>query len=109
MEVCLLVGVKQLLSKENLLFNFEMIYNEYRDFTSRVSSFGRTNGSLHFVKPVALKAFERLLELELIKYADGSKSMSKEYRMMKSMMTREGIFEAIVDYGVDIPESVLKW
>lgn len=86
-----------------------MIYDEYRNFTSRISTFGRSGGSLYFVKPVALKAFERLLELELIKYVDGSRTGSKEYRMSKSMLTREAIFEAIIDYGIDIPESVLKW
>lgn len=110
LEVCLLASVKQQLAKENHTFNFEMIYDEYRNFTSRISTFGRhTGGSLYFVKPVALKAFERLLELELLKYVDGSKTGAKEYRMIKSKMGREEIFAAIVDYGVGIPEPVLKW
>ena len=109
LEVCMLASVKQQLSKERLNFNFEMVYDEYRDFTSRLSTFGRSGGSLHFSKAVALKAYERLLDLELIKYSEGSKAGFKQYRMARSLMTREAIFDAIVDYGIDIPESVMKW
>ena len=56
------------------------------------------------------KAFERLLELELVKYLDGHPGKgTKEHRMMKSMMTRDEIQEAVMEFARDLPDAVMKW
>ena len=54
LEVCLLISVKNLLDNSLDGFNFEMVYDKYREFTQRVATFGRATG-VFFVKPVAHK------------------------------------------------------
>ena len=54
LEVCLLVGVKHRLDLQEEQFNFEMVYDNYREFTQRMSTWGRSV-NLFYIKPVAHK------------------------------------------------------
>jgi origin recognition complex subunit 4 len=56
--VCLVVAIGQLLSNQMATFNFEMVYDEYREFLQKQMRMGRGMGQLHFAKPVALKVFK---------------------------------------------------
>lgn len=50
------------------------------------------------------------MDLELIRPVDGVASkVTREHRMTRSLMTREEIQDAILDYGQDLPDSVMKW
>ncbi|KAJ3300202.1 origin recognition complex subunit 4 [Borealophlyctis nickersoniae] len=54
-RICLLVAIKQHVARQVESFNFEMVYDEYREFFQRVSIADRESKDLLFVKPVALK------------------------------------------------------
>lgn len=111
-------------------FNFEMVYDEYREFIQRVNTFGRGAGNLWFVKGVAMKvryeslfrnlsllitlawfiqAFERLLSLELAKPVDGvGAKCPKEYRMVRLVIGLKEIEEGVRAYE-GCPEAVVRW
>lgn len=51
LELCLIVAMKRLIEKEHTVFNFEMTYEEYKEFASK-----DINQLVEFYsKPVALK------------------------------------------------------
>jgi hypothetical protein len=51
LELCLVVAVKRLIEKDCITFNFEMVYEEYKEFASKSA-----NQLVEFYsKPVALK------------------------------------------------------
>ncbi|PVV04548.1 hypothetical protein BB560_000952 [Smittium megazygosporum] len=68
LEFYLLIAMKSLLSTGHLVFNFEMVYSEYKSIANRYmvsSSF--SGGSIRmYSKQNALKAFEYLSQIELI-------------------------------------------
>lgn len=108
LELCLLVSVKIMLQNQVAQFNFEMAYDEYQSFIKRVASMGKA-GQLFYTKPVALKAFETLLELGLLKFAGGAGSKCpKEHRMVRSMLSRDQIIDSIKAYD-NCPEVLSKW
>src|SRR5262245_56096040 len=70
-------------SPSNQTVNFEMVYDEYKAFMSSAIAHGG-GGLKLYRKPVALKAFEQLLELELVRAVDSNATKSpKEYRMVR--------------------------
>ncbi len=54
LEICLLVAIQKCLHKNFEQLNFEMVYDEYRAFTQRMSTYGR-GVNLFFVKSIAQK------------------------------------------------------
>ncbi|KAI8923116.1 origin recognition complex subunit 4 C-terminus-domain-containing protein [Entophlyctis helioformis] len=146
LELCLLVAVQCLLQRQVTAFNFEMVFDEYREFAQRVSQSGRmgavvgtpksgsrsasgsslsnAGGSIFFVKRVALKAFETLVELGMVRACDGGGSITassisslmpslrsgpKEYRMVQSLVSRAQIRQAIKEYSGPCPDALVKW
>ncbi|KAL7753898.1 origin recognition complex subunit 4 [Sorochytrium milnesiophthora] len=103
LEVSLVLACKTLLDSCVPQFNFEMMYDEYKEFLERT---GRQAGLERYKKAVALKAYEHLLACELLKPADSSAKGPKEYRMVKLLMTVEQIKGAV--QGMTTVPSVLK-
>ncbi|CAG8508378.1 6126_t:CDS:2 [Paraglomus brasilianum] len=98
--------IKHLLSRSYSTFNFSMVYDEYKEFTFSEAVKGV---GMHAYKwPVALKAFEHLIQMELVKPVEGGLKCSKEYKMMRLMMEPVEIREVIEGFD-DVPTSVKRW
>ncbi|KAI8913402.1 origin recognition complex subunit 4 C-terminus-domain-containing protein, partial [Gorgonomyces haynaldii] len=109
LQLMLLIATKDVLQRQLEVFNFEMIYDTYREFCRRTANMGR-GSALLFVKPVVFKAFEQMVEAGFYKYCTGiSAQCPKEYRMVKSILTRQDIAHSINKYRHPCPENILKW
>uniref|UniRef100_A0A674BP51 Origin recognition complex subunit 4 n=1 Tax=Salmo trutta TaxID=8032 RepID=A0A674BP51_SALTR len=105
LELCLIIAMKHLNDiYEGEPFNFQMVHNEFKKFLQRKSH------SIHnFDKPVVIKAFEHLQQLELIKSMDSSTAkIQKEYQLVKLMLDHSQIMEALQKYP-QCPTDVKQW
>jgi hypothetical protein len=87
-------------------YTFEMVYEEYKDFYRSMES--RT---LLYVKPIVLKAFENLCDMELVQPVEStaaSNKISKEYRMVCSGVSVKQM-EQIIKDSPDCPSTLQKW
>ncbi|KAI8921952.1 origin recognition complex subunit 4 C-terminus-domain-containing protein [Powellomyces hirtus] len=109
LELILLVAMLQHERRQVDKYNFEMVYDEYREFIKRVGALGRGSGSLLYVKGVALKAFERLMALELCRGTEGvGVRCPKEYRMVKLVVGQADIVEGVRAFE-GCPDAVTRW
>ncbi|KAJ3155524.1 origin recognition complex subunit 4 [Geranomyces variabilis] len=114
LELMLLIAMEQHETQRQVdVYNFEMVYDEYREFIQRVGSLGRGATNLFYVKGVAMKAFERLGSLELWRVEGGGATGvgnrgPKEYRMVRMAVGRREV-EAGVRAFKDAPKQVVKW
>ncbi|KAJ2743658.1 origin recognition complex subunit 4 [Coemansia sp. BCRC 34301] len=130
LELCLIISMKSLVQGGSSKYNFEMVYNEYKTFMSRHLLVVATGGAMKvYKKPVALKAFETLVELEIVRpvatsmAADGGGSYGrndllagsaqaarapKEYRMVQLMIEPGQVVELVLD-RVDVPVVIRRW
>ncbi|KAM6945530.1 origin recognition complex subunit 4 isoform 2-T2 [Aplochiton taeniatus] len=105
LELCLIIAMKHLNDiYDGGPFNFHMVHNEFKKFLQRKSH------SIHnFEKPVVIKAFEHLHELELIRSVEGSTAkIQREYQLMKLMLDHTQIMEALQKYP-QCPTDVKQW
>ncbi|XP_066519410.1 origin recognition complex subunit 4 isoform X2 [Hoplias malabaricus] len=105
LELCLIIAMKHLNDiYEGEPFNFQMVHNEYKKFIQRKSQ------SVHnFEKPVVIKAFEHLLQLELIQPVDaGVCKVQREYQLMRLMLDHTQVMEALQRYP-QCPTDVRQW
>ncbi|KAM4627040.1 origin recognition complex subunit 4 isoform 2-T3 [Discoglossus pictus] len=105
LELCLIIAMKHLLDiYEGEPFNFQMVHNEFQKFIQR-----KAHSIYNFEKPVVMKAFEHLNQLELIKPMEGlSVRTQKEYRLMKLLLDNTQISEALQKYP-NCPTDVKQW
>ncbi|KAG8432303.1 hypothetical protein GDO86_016807 [Hymenochirus boettgeri] len=105
LELCLIISMKHLLDiYEGEPFNFQMVHNEFQKFIQR-----KAHSLYNFEKPVVLKAFEHLHQLELIKPMEGlTLRTQKEYRLMKLLLDSSQIIEALQKYP-NCPTDVKQW
>ncbi|KAF9322764.1 origin recognition complex subunit 4, partial [Podila minutissima] len=118
LELSLLIAIKHLVERETITFNFEMVYDEYKEFMDmavvRGSSTHTLGGSSESVslrlykKGVALKAFEHLVEAELLRPTDTVGKGPKEYRMMRVMLDSSQISDVVLKHR-DCPTVVARW
>ncbi|XP_075037025.1 origin recognition complex subunit 4 [Mixophyes fleayi] len=105
LEMCLIIAMKHL--QDTYIgepFNFQMVHNEFQKFIQR-----KAHSIYNFEKPVVLKAFEHLHQLELIKPMEGlSVRTQKEYRLMKLLLDNVQISEALQKYP-NCPTDVRQW
>ncbi|XP_006636292.2 origin recognition complex subunit 4 isoform X1 [Lepisosteus oculatus] len=105
LELCLIIAMKHLSDiYDGEPYNFQMVHNEFKKFLQRKSH------SIHnFEKPVVMKAFEHLHQLELIKAVDGpSVKTQKEYQLVRLMLDNGQIMEALQKYP-QCPTDVKQW
>ncbi|KAK1798857.1 hypothetical protein P4O66_007139 [Electrophorus voltai] len=105
LELCLIIAMKHLNDTyEGEPFNFQMVHNEFKKFIQRKSH------SIHnFEQPVVLKAFEHLLQLELIRPVDaGVCKVQREYQLMCLMLDQTQVMEALQRYP-QCPTDVKQW
>ncbi|KAJ1752770.1 origin recognition complex subunit 4 [Coemansia sp. RSA 1821] len=126
LELCLIIAMKSLVQVGSTKYNFEMVYDEYKTFMSRHMMAVAAGGAMKiYKKPVALKAFETLIELEIVRpftteggaafgrndllagTAAGNR-VPKEYRMVQLMLEPGQVMELAADRP-DIPAVIRRW
>ncbi|KAE8581260.1 hypothetical protein XENTR_v10024720 [Xenopus tropicalis] len=105
LELCLIIAMKHLQDiYDGEPFNFQMVHNEFQKFIQR-----KAHSVYNFEKPVVMKAFEHLHQLELIKPMEGlSMRTQKEYRLMKLLLDNTQVIEALQKYP-NCPTDVKQW
>nr|CAB3264577.1 origin recognition complex subunit 4 [Phallusia mammillata] len=108
LELCLIIAMSHLTNiYEGEPFNFQMVYNEFLKFSQKKSHILQ-----NYTKPVVLKAFEHLIELELLKTKDHfmthSGKLQKEYRPMILLVDHSQLREAVAKYP-GCPTDVKQW
>ncbi|NWI69970.1 ORC4 protein, partial [Todus mexicanus] len=105
LEICLVIAMKHLNDVyEGEPFNFQMVYNEFQKFVQR-----KAHCMHNFEKPVVMKAFEHLLQLELVKPLERpSARAQKEYLLMKLLLDNNQIMDALQAYP-NCPTDVKQW
>ncbi|KAI8326085.1 origin recognition complex, subunit 4 [Martensiomyces pterosporus] len=137
LELCLIISMKSLVQGGSSKYNFEMVYNEYKTFMSRHMMAVAAGGAMKvYKKSIALKAFETLVELEIVRPAAISVSSAaaesgggaasangrndllagsaqsarapKEYRMVQLMLEPGQVVELLAD-RTDVPAVIRRW
>ncbi|KAI9501016.1 origin recognition complex subunit 4 C-terminus-domain-containing protein [Coemansia spiralis] len=133
LELCLIISMKSLVQGGSSKYNFEMVYNEYKTFMSRHLMAAATGGTMKvYKKPIALKAFEALVELEVVRPVTTAVSAEsnasggafsrndmlagstqgarapKEYRMVQIMLEPGQIVELMAN-RIDVPMVIRRW
>ncbi|KAJ2771144.1 origin recognition complex subunit 4, partial [Coemansia nantahalensis] len=134
LELCLIVAMQSLVRAGSGKYNFEMVYNEYKTFMSRHMVAVAAGGAMKiYKKPVALKAFETLVELEIVRPILASATtegaaggggthgrndllagtpagtrVSKEYRMVQLMLEPGQVTDLLAE-RVDVPVVIRRW
>ncbi|NXC20950.1 ORC4 protein, partial [Corythaeola cristata] len=105
LEICLIIAMKHLNDVyEGEPFNFQMVYNEFQKFIQR-----KAHCMYNFEKPVVMKAFEHLLQLELVKPIERpSVRVQREYLLMKLLLDNNQIMDALQVYP-NCPTDVKQW
>ncbi|XP_065269423.1 origin recognition complex subunit 4 [Emys orbicularis] len=105
LEICLIIAMKHLNDVyEGEPFNFQMVYNEFQKFIQR-----KAHSMYNFEKPVVMKAFEHLIQLELIKPIEGLPVRAqREYLLMKLLLDNNQIMDALQVYP-NCPTDVKQW
>lgn len=100
LELSLLIAMKRLKQQDTPQFNFEMIFDVYHEFASL--------HNLMFKKTVVFKAFENLVEMELVQFVDGFGKCPVEFRMARLYLLPEQVTEAVLKAGT-LPFVVRRW
>ncbi|XP_070435770.1 origin recognition complex subunit 4 isoform X4 [Equus przewalskii] len=105
LEICLIIAMKHLNDiYEEEPFNFQMVYNEFQKFVQR-----KAHSVYNFEKPVVMKAFEHLQQLELIRPMERtSVNAQREYQLMKLLLDSTQIMNALQKYP-NCPTDVRQW
>ncbi|NXX24778.1 ORC4 protein, partial [Nicator chloris] len=105
LEICLIIAMKHLNEVyDGEPFNFQMVYNEFQKFIQR-----KAHSMYNFEKPVVMKAFEHLLQLELVQPLERpSVRAQREYLLMKLLLDSSQIMEALQVYP-NCPTDVKQW
>ncbi|XP_027576839.1 origin recognition complex subunit 4 isoform X1 [Pipra filicauda] len=105
LEICLIIAMKHLNDVyDGEPFNFQMVYNEFQKFIQR-----KAHSMYNFEKPVVMKAFEHLLQLELVKPLERpSARAQREYLLMRLLLDNTQIMDALQVYP-NCPTDVKQW
>nr|XP_033803217.1 origin recognition complex subunit 4 isoform X2 [Geotrypetes seraphini]XP_033803218.1 origin recognition complex subunit 4 isoform X2 [Geotrypetes seraphini]XP_033803219.1 origin recognition complex subunit 4 isoform X2 [Geotrypetes seraphini] len=105
LEVCLIIAMKHLHDVyDGEPFNFQMVHNEFQKFIQR-----KAHALYNFEKPIIMKAFEHLQQLELIKPVEGvSVRSQKEYQLMKLLLDGGQIMDVLQKYP-NCPTDIRQW
>ncbi|XP_044525823.1 origin recognition complex subunit 4 [Gracilinanus agilis] len=105
LEICLLIAMKHLNDiYQDEPFNFQMVYNEFQKFIQR-----KAHSVYNFEKPVVMKAFEHLQQLELVKAVERtSVNTQREFQLVKLLLDNNQIMDALQKYP-NCPTDVRQW
>ena len=105
LELCLVIAGHQLTRRGATSFNFEQLYDCYRKF-----ALGMQRDAFDlYQQPVALKAFEHLCAMELLRPADArAYPVTDVYRPMQLMITTPQLLE-VLDKCATLSTRVKSW
>ncbi|NXC00254.1 ORC4 protein, partial [Orthonyx spaldingii] len=105
LEICLIIAMKHLNEVyDGEPFNFQMVYNEFQKFIQR-----KAHSMYNFEKPVVMKAFEHLLQLELVRPLERpSARAQREFLLLRLLLEPRQIMEALQLYP-NCPTDVRQW
>ncbi|NWY66869.1 ORC4 protein, partial [Erithacus rubecula] len=105
LEVCLIIAMKHLNEVyDGEPFNFQMVYNEFQKFIQR-----KAHSMYNFEKPVVMKAFEHLLQLELVQPLERPWARAqREFLLLRLLLDSRQIMEALQLYP-NCPTDVKQW
>jgi len=93
LELCLLVALKHLHEKKSTPCSFIKVYKEYKEFASQHSP------ATLYTKAVSLKAFEHLLELELVRSDIDNPTTPKEFKLVQLLVDPKQIEEILLTHS----------
>ncbi|PIA17620.1 origin recognition complex, subunit 4 [Coemansia reversa NRRL 1564] len=110
LELCLVMAMHSLVRGGSCRYNFEMVYDEYKQFMSRHVLAATGGGAMKiYKKPVALKAMEALVALEVVRPVGAAGARApKEYRMVQLMLEPAQVLALMAD-RVDVPVVIRRW
>ncbi|XP_015110951.1 origin recognition complex subunit 4 [Diachasma alloeum] len=82
--------------------NFETVLNRYIKFANQTSSIQTVQ------RPVIMKAFEHIKNLELLAPVNATARTEKEYQYFKFLLTPQQVLEAVKNY-VGLPTEIAQW
>lgn len=101
LEICVLVAVKHVLDiYQDQPFNFEMAFHEYDKFATRKAKMFR------YDRPVVMKAWEALQDLEIITPLDKGTKVQKEFKLCTLQVLPDVIMSVV---EASMPLSVKEW
>ncbi|NXO28659.1 ORC4 protein, partial [Cisticola juncidis] len=105
LEICLIIAMKHLNEVyDGEPFNFQMVYNEFQKFIQR-----KAHSMYNFEKPVVMKAFEHLLQLELVQPLERpSVRAQREFLLLRLLLDSRQIMDALQLYP-NCPTDVKQW
>eukprot|EP00741_Cyanophora_paradoxa_P023753 tig00021617_g22944.t1 len=105
LEAIALIAMRRLEVKQRDSYNFHMLWDEYSRFL------GSTRTTDAYSRELLLKAFERLVALEVARMADGRPATGPmaEYRPARLLVTAEEARRAIAEGLPDLPTTVRHW
>lgn len=99
-EICILIAIKHLqVIYEGQPFNFEMAYHEFDKFVSTKAKM------LKQERAVAMKAWETLIDLELITPVDKGTKILKEFKLHNLQVFPDVILKVLDG----VPQNVKEW
>lgn len=103
LEICLIIAMKHHYEIYEQPMNFEMIFTRYVKFATAHSLLQSIN------RPVVMKAFEHIQNLELITFLNmGSSKLQKEYQLFNLAATNEQIKEALKGIS-GLSTEIVQW
>jgi len=100
-ETCVLIAIKHLqVIYEGQPFNFEMAYHELDKFVSTKAKM------LKQERNVVMKAWETLIDLELITPVDRGTKIQKEFKLHQLQIFSDVILKAV---DKNVPQNVIEW
>ncbi len=104
----MLLSAKQLMGLSLHVYNFNMLYDTYKDWYAKTESAGSRGLLYNFA--LSLDAFERLIEKGLFKYDSVSAAKGlKQFRMVKSVLHYTEIEKVVKEFGTVLPDTMIKW
>ncbi|CAG8689010.1 3431_t:CDS:2, partial [Acaulospora morrowiae] len=96
-QIWLLLAINSLFFRDCQVFNFIMVYEEYRNYMKAYTRKSGSNFRMKICKEhVALAEYEFLQLRGFLKRIDEGKHQPKQYRMMKSLILPEQIKEVVI-------------
>jgi len=105
LELCLLIAMANITTIQDTAFNFEVVYDQYKSFVLE----GGQKAVEWYSKPVAFKAFERLVDMELVRRVGaGNRNTPRQFQSMRLMMEPAQVQEVVQKYP-KLPTHVKSW
>lgn len=110
LELCLALSMNNLAHKGVEAASFETVYAAYRNFAQAL----QRDGFDFYSRPVALKAFEHLCDMELVRPSDGRGSSrhtgaaTDVHRPMRLLLSDDQVME-VLDKCVTLSTRVRQW